>query len=94
MAYSKNNLEIHSMIAGLYKKYSDRGFISFRKTSEIKGTQYLDQIIKSIENRQVLRLYYLPFYEDKPYFNEVHPYLLKEHGFRWYTYKIIFLNHY
>lgn len=34
--------------------------------------------------KKVLRLYYLPFYEDKPYFNEVHPYLLKEHGFRWY----------
>ncbi|RLD90991.1 MAG: hypothetical protein DRJ29_14740, partial [Bacteroidetes bacterium] len=36
------------------------------------------------ENKKVLRLYYLPFYEDKPYFNEVHPYLLKEHQSRWY----------
>ena len=72
------------MIAGLYERYHERGFISFRKTPEIKGTQYLDPIIKSIENKQVLRLYYLPFYEDKPYFNEVHPYLLKEHEFRWY----------
>lgn len=84
MAYSKNNLEIHSTIAGLYKRYHNRGFISFRKTPEIKGTQYLDPIINAIENKQVLRLYYLPFYEDKPYFNEVHPYLLKEHEFRWY----------
>jgi len=84
MAYSKNNLEIHSMIAGLYERYRERGFINFRKAPEIKGTQYLDPVIKAIENRQVLRLYYLPFYEDKPYFNEVHPYLLKEHGFRWY----------
>ena len=72
------------MIAGLYERYRDRGFINFRKTPEIKGTQYLDPVIEAIENRQVLRLYYLPFYEDKPYFNEVHPYLLKEHGFRWY----------
>ena len=32
----------------------------------------------------MLRITYLPFYEDRPYFNEVHPYLLKEHGFRWY----------
>ncbi len=84
MAYSKNNLEIHSLIAGLYNQYSGRGFISFRRTPEIKGTHYLDPIIHAIENKQVLRLYYLPFYEDKPYFNEVHPYLLKEHGFRWY----------
>ena len=84
MAYSKNNLEIHPLIAELYKLYHDRGFIRFRKTPEIKGTQYLDSIIQAIENKQALRLYYLPFYEDKPYFNEVHPYLLKEHGFRWY----------
>ena len=60
------------------------GFVSYRKTPEIKGTQYLDPIINAIEQKKVLRLYYLPFYEDKPYFNEVHPYLLKEHGFRWY----------
>jgi predicted DNA-binding transcriptional regulator YafY len=84
MAYTRNSLEIHSMIARLYEKYGDRGFISFRKTPEVKGTQYLEPIIKAIEDKQVLRLYYLPFYEDKPYFNEVHPYLLREHGFRWY----------
>jgi predicted DNA-binding transcriptional regulator YafY len=84
MAYSKNNLEIHSRIAGLYDRYGDREFMSFKKVPEIKGTQYLDPIIKAIETKRVLRLYYLPFYEDKPYFNEVHPYLLKEHGFRWY----------
>ena len=84
MAYSKNNLEIHSMIAGLYERYRHRGFISFRKMPVIKGTQYLDPLIRAIEEKQVIRLYYLPFYEDKPYFNEVHPYLLKEHEFRWY----------
>lgn len=84
MPYSKNNLEIHSTIARLYERYHERGFISFRKTPEIKGTQYLDPIINAIEKKEVLRLYYLPFYEDKPYFNVVHPYLLKEHEFRWY----------
>lgn len=72
------------MLSGLYKRYGDRGYIHFRKSPDIKGTQYLDPIITAIENRQVLRVYYLPFYEDKPYFNEIHPYLLKEHGFRWY----------
>ena len=84
MAYTRNNLEIHSRIADLYAKYSNRGFISFRKAPEIKGVQYLDPIIAAIEEQKVLRLFYLPFYEDKPYFNEIHPYLLKEHGFRWY----------
>ncbi|MEA3461044.1 MAG: WYL domain-containing protein [Bacteroidota bacterium] len=59
-------------------------FIHHVKSHEIKGIQYLDPIVNAIENRNVLRLYYLPFYEDKPYFNEVHPYLLKEHESRWY----------
>ena len=84
MAYSKTNLEVHSMIAGLYDQYKERGFIHFRKAPEIKGIQYLEPLINAIEEKQVLRITYLPFYEDKPYFNEVHPYLLKEHGFRWY----------
>jgi len=84
MAYSKNKLEIHSLITRLYEKYRNQGFISFKNAPDIKGTQYLEPIISAIENKQVIRLYYLPFYEDKPYFNEVHPYLLKEHGFRWY----------
>ena len=84
MAYSKNKLEIHSLIARLYEKYQNRGFISFKNAPEVKGTQYLEPIIQAIENQQAVRIYYLPFYEDKPYFNVVHPYLLKEHGFRWY----------
>lgn len=84
MAYSKSNLEIHSMIAGLYERYHDCGYIHFRKVPAIAGTRYLEPIISAIEAKQVLRIYYHPYYEDKPYFNEVHPYLLKEHGLRWY----------
>lgn len=84
MAYSKKKLEVHSLIAGLYDRYSERGYVHFKQAPEIKGTQYIEPIIHAIENRKVLRITYLPFYEDKPYFNEVHPYLLKEHGFRWY----------
>jgi predicted DNA-binding transcriptional regulator YafY len=75
---------VHSLIAQLYEKYRNRGFISFKNAPDIKGTQYLEPIVEAIEKQQVIRIYYLPFYEDKPYFNEVHPYLLKEHGFRWY----------
>lgn len=62
----------------------DRAYIQHEKKSEAKGLRYFDKIVEAIENKKVLRLYYLPFYEDKPYFNEVHPYLLKEHAGRWY----------
>lgn len=66
-----------------HSKYKQT-FIHFARSHEIKGIQYFDPIVDAIEKREVLRLYYLPFYEDKPYFNEVHPYLLKEHESRWY----------
>jgi predicted DNA-binding transcriptional regulator YafY len=62
----------------------NKAFIQSKPSPEIKGIQYLDPIISAIEMNKLLRLYYLPFYEDKPYFNEVHPYLLKEHESRWY----------
>jgi len=84
MAYTKKNLEVHSRIARLYEKYHDKDFIHFKKGPDIKGTRYLETLIRAIEQKQVIRLYYMPFYEDKPYFNDVHPYLLKEHEFRWY----------
>ena len=59
-------------------------FIHFERTPEIKGIQYFDPLVSAIENSRVLRISYLPYYEDKPYFNEVHPYLLKEFRSRWY----------
>ncbi len=59
-------------------------FISPEKVPHIKGSEHLTTIIQAIKKQQTLRIYYLPFYEDKPYFNEIHPYLLKEYKNRWY----------
>ncbi len=59
-------------------------FISPEKAPHIKGSEYLATIIKAIKEQKTLRIYYHPFYEDKPYFNEIHPYLLKEYKNRWY----------
>ncbi|PID92978.1 MAG: hypothetical protein CSA96_01020 [Bacteroidetes bacterium] len=84
MAYTKRHLEIHSAIAELHKHYGDRDFIQFDTVPEPRGIEYLEPIARAIEEQKVLRLYYLPFYEDKPYFNELHPYILKEYQFRWY----------
>lgn len=59
-------------------------FIRPEKIPHIKGSAYLGKIIRAIREKKVLRIYYQPFYEDKPYFAEVHPYLLKEYKSRWY----------
>ncbi|MFC2090999.1 helix-turn-helix transcriptional regulator [Bacteroidota bacterium] len=59
-------------------------YIHPEKVPHIKGSEYLAAIIKAISQKQTLRLYYQPFYEDKPYFTDIHPYLLKEYKYRWY----------
>jgi predicted DNA-binding transcriptional regulator YafY len=59
-------------------------FISPEKVPHIRGSEHLAPIIQAIKSEKALRIYYQPFYEDKPYFNEVHPYLLKEYRNRWY----------
>jgi predicted DNA-binding transcriptional regulator YafY len=59
-------------------------FISPEKLPYIKGSEHLKRIIEAIKTKKVIRLYYQPFYEDKPYYTDVHPYLLKEYKHRWY----------
>ncbi len=69
-------------------KHSDKGevysFIDFEKAPAVNGSQHLSGIINAILQKKVLRIYYKPFYEDKPYFINVHPYLIKEYKYRWY----------
>jgi predicted DNA-binding transcriptional regulator YafY len=59
-------------------------FVDPEGQPHIKGSEHLPIIIKAIQDQKALRLYYHPFYEDKPYFTDVHPYLLKEYRNRWY----------
>ncbi len=84
MHYSNQNQEIHTLLADLYKRYGNKDFISFRQIPGIRGVRYLEPLIGAVEKQKVVRIFYLPYYEDKPYFNEVHPYLIREHNFRWY----------
>ncbi len=59
-------------------------FIKFEKTPSYTGSQFLGKIIEAIASKKVLKIFYKPYEEDKPYFTFVHPYLLKEYRFRWY----------
>ena len=63
------------------------GFFDFVQSEvphSFGGSQFLQPLVSAIQNKKVIRLYYHPFYEDKPYFTIVHPYLLKEYRNRWY----------
>ncbi len=84
MPISKDSREIHTYLAELHEKFGDRKFISFRRIPEIRGSRFLEPLVRAVEQKKVVRIFYLPYYEDKPYFIEVHPYLIREHGFRWY----------
>jgi predicted DNA-binding transcriptional regulator YafY len=58
--------------------------IEFEKMPASSGNEFLIQIILSIVHQKVLKIFYKPFEEEKPYFTYVHPYLLKEYRYRWY----------
>jgi predicted DNA-binding transcriptional regulator YafY len=71
-------------ISHLMGEKAESDFIDFEKVPEIWGSNFLPQLIESILQKKVLEIYYQPFYEEKPYFIRVHPYLLKEYHYRWY----------
>ena len=75
-----NSFRIYTL-NGTGKSY---GFIQPEISEGAGGSQFLHPLIEAIQNKKVVRLYYLPFYEDKPYFTIIHPWLLKEYRGRWY----------
>ncbi|MFW5877677.1 MAG: helix-turn-helix transcriptional regulator, partial [bacterium] len=71
-------------ILHLGRKNGDLDFVQTEISQSYGGSQFLVPLIHSIQEKKVVRIYYQPFYEDKPYFINVHPYLLKEFRNRWY----------
>ncbi|HYW97061.1 MAG TPA: WYL domain-containing protein [Bacteroidales bacterium] len=59
-------------------------FVQFEKVPSTAGSTFLEPVIEAILRKQVLKIYYKPYEEEKPYFTWVHPYLLKEFRYRWY----------
>jgi len=71
-------------ITTLSRQDASPDFIDFEKIPKMEGSRHLPGLMHAIMKEQAIRLYYHPFYEDKPYFADVHPYLLKEYRYRWY----------
>ncbi len=71
-------------ISNMLSDGKESDFLDFERVPEIWGSNFLPSLIDGIRNQKVLEIYYQPFYEDKPYFIRVHPYLLKEYHYRWY----------
>ncbi len=59
--------------------------IDFEKNENLKGLEYLDQLHKSILNRQVIKMTYQSFKARQANTFHFHPYLLKEFRNRWFV---------
>jgi predicted DNA-binding transcriptional regulator YafY len=60
-------------------------FIDFERVPFIKGSEFLQQIIDAIRNKESFLLHYQSFDKDVPTDHIIHPYLLKEYRNRWYV---------
>ncbi|KPK83076.1 MAG: hypothetical protein AMS27_13350 [Bacteroides sp. SM23_62_1] len=60
-------------------------FIDFERVPFVKGSEFLQPIIETIKNKQVVLIHYQSFDRDSPVEHTIHPYLLKEYRNRWYV---------
>jgi len=71
-------------IRRMLKAESSYPFIQFDSVPEMKGSEYLIEIIEAIRDKHVLEFRHRRFDSDKSHRHIVHPYLLKEYRYRWY----------
>ncbi len=67
---------------GMGKGLQDK--IEFEHVPEVKGSEYLDEIMESLSENTVLEISYQSFYSDSENTHVIHPYYLKEYRNRWY----------
>jgi len=66
------------------KEKNTLDFIDFEKVPYLKGSEYLDVLIKAIRQKKVIHVVYRAFHSEKDHHHDIHPYLLKEYRNRWY----------
>lgn len=59
-------------------------FIDFEKVPVVKGNEFLEPLIRAIQEKKVVRIVYRAFYKEKDNQHDIHPYLLKEYRHFWY----------
>ena len=71
-------------IRRLLKTESSLPFIEFESVPEMKGSEYLEDIIEAIQDKIVLNILHRRFDAEEASSHKVHPYLIKEYRHRWY----------
>lgn len=59
-------------------------YIQFEKSTVSKGREYLGLLLEAIRKRKAISIEYRKFQDNSIKKYELHPYLLKEYGNRWY----------
>lgn len=59
-------------------------YIQLEKPVYVRGADFIEPVIRAIQEKTVLRISHQAFSETRPQTRIVHPYLLKEYNDRWY----------
>lgn len=62
-----------------------RPIIQLERNERLQGLEFLDRIYQAVLNKEVLKVYYQPFWRENAMPVMIHPYLLKEYQNRWYA---------
>lgn len=78
--------EIVKRLENRYKftNVTDKAVISFESSPAVQGIENLEDIYHAIIRKKVLKIAYKTFHAQEPRIWNLHPYLLKEYGHRWY----------
>lgn len=63
---------------------TDISFVEFEQHPPLKGIEFLDELIDSIQHKRVLRIEYQKYADEKPSPRIIHPVYLKEYRGFWY----------
>lgn len=65
---------------------SEESVIGFEQNPYLKGIEYITPLFEAIVNKQVLKIRYQSFKNQKPIVYEFHPYYLKQYNSRWFLF--------
>jgi predicted DNA-binding transcriptional regulator YafY len=86
--------DLSTMITKLEDKvvtHQNKGisYIDMEKNDLLKGLEFIDPLLKSIQQRKVVELTYQSFKAIEPKLFIIHPYLLKEYRNRWFIFGVL-----
>ncbi len=68
------------------QKIIDTPLIHFEYNDQLKGQEFLQPLLRRIQEKNAVRVHYQPFTNDEPLDIVIHPYFLKEYHNRWYVF--------